>query len=527
MARSRPISRRTALKLGAGAAALPLATVNTTAAAENRVLRFVPISDLTSLDTLVTQTVANNEASFMVFDTLYGLDASLTPRPQMVEGHELSDDRLTWRFTLREGLLFHDREKVRAKDAVASIGRWAQRAPLGVHLTAVLNEIRPIDDRRFEIRLKKPYPHLLLGLGDGYCAIRPERVAAKVDAFTDAKDYTGSGPYVFLADEWNSGARAAFRRNGHYLPRQEAPSFLSGGKVVNFDRVEWTIIPDASTAAGALEKGEVDWLDAPLIDLVPQLRKTATVTVEQLKPFGLWFELVLNTRLPPFDNPALRRALFPAVDQSDFMQAVVGEQAELMRTGVGLFAVESPLRTDVGMQALTGPRDLDLARRLVRESGYAGAPIVQMAVSDVGMRSAVSQVAQDMMTRIGLNVVYQSIDIGTWALRIVSGARGGPGVWNCFTTFWTGMRVLYPGSHSPLFGPVPDPDPKMLELRDAWFDAPDLAAEKTIAEQMQLRMFEDAPFVPLGEIMTPSAYRTGLTGFVPSSYALFWNVRRA
>jgi peptide/nickel transport system substrate-binding protein len=348
-----------------------------------------------------------------------------------------------------------------------------------------------------------------------------------VDAFTDVNDHTGSGPFVFLPDEWVSGARAAFRRNERYLPRPETPSLLAGGKVVNFDRVEWTTMPDATTAAGALETGEVDWLDAPLIDLVPRLRKVPNVTVAQLRPFGVWFELVFNTNLAHFDNPALRRAVLAAVDQAGFMQAVVGEQADLMRTGIGLFAAESPLRTESGMQALTGPRDLDLARRRVKESGYTGTPVVQMAVSDVSTLALLSLVAQDMMTRIGLNVAYQSVDNSTFVARQVSGAQGGPGSWNFYCTFWTGMRVLYPGSHSPLFVPVPVSDPQMLELRNAWFDAADLAAEKSIAERMQRRMFEEALFVPLGETLTPSAHRTGLTGFVPSNYAVFWNVRRA
>ena len=132
----------------------------------------------------------------MVFDTLYGLDASLTPQPQMAEGHELSGDRITWRFTLREGLWFHDGEPVRARDAVASIGRWAQGAPLGVRMKTQLDEMRAIDDRLFEIQLKKPFPHLLYGLGRAAdCVIRPERVAGHIDAFTDAEDYTGSGPF--------------------------------------------------------------------------------------------------------------------------------------------------------------------------------------------------------------------------------------------------------------------------------------------------------------------------------------------
>ena len=89
-----------------------------------------------------------------------------------------------------------------------------------------------------------------------------------------------------------------------------------------------------------------------------------------------------------------------------------------------------------------------------------------------------------------------------------------------------GTSVLDPGSHFPLFGPAPDPDPQMKSLRDAWFDAPDLAAQQTIADRMQLRAFEDPPFVPLGEYFVPAAFRADLSGFVRSYTSLFWNVRR-
>ena len=242
----------------------------------------------------------------MVFDTLYGLDASLTPQPQMVDGHELSEDRLIWRFSLREGLRFHDGEPVRARDAVASIGRWAQRAPLGVSMKKQLDEMRAIDDRRFEIQLKKPFPHLLYGLGRAAdCVVRPERVAGHIDAFTDAKDYTGSGPYMFLPDEWVSGAYLAFRRNEHYVPRQEEPSLWAGGKVANFDRIEWTIMPDAVTAAGAVTRGEVDWLDRALPDLVSQLQQTSGVTVRATQPVWLVGRAAVQHQDPPVRQPGV------------------------------------------------------------------------------------------------------------------------------------------------------------------------------------------------------------------------------
>jgi peptide/nickel transport system substrate-binding protein len=521
------VSRRTALTLGTAAIAAGSRGDSAFGGGNPRVLRFVPSLNPSSLDSLWAQSVATREAAFMIFDTLYGLDASLTPQPQMVEGHELSEDRLTWRFSLRDGLLFHDGEPVRARDAVASIGRWAQRAPLGVSMKKQLNELRAIDDRRFEIQLKKPFPHLLYGLARAAdCVVRPERVAGHIDAFTDAKDYTGSGPYIFLPDEWISGASLAFRRNERYVPRREAPSLWAGGKVANFDRVEWTIMPDAVTAVGAVMRGEVDWLAAAVHDMVPQLRQTPGVTVEQINPFGWWAVLQFNTRAPPFDSLALRRALFPAVNQADYMGAIVGEQSDLMRTGVGLFDMESPLQTSAGIEALTGPRDLDLARKLVKESGYAGIPIVQMAATDNPRVSALNLVAQGMMTEIGLNVVFQAMDWGTVLSRLNKKQNGGSDNWNCFCAAWPGPAVLDPGSHLPLFGMVPDRDPAMLALRDAWLDAPDPASQKSIADQMQRRAFEDPPFLPLGEWFSLSTHRTGLSGFVHSDAALFWGVHR-
>jgi peptide/nickel transport system substrate-binding protein len=320
-----------------------------------------------------------------------------------------------------------------------------------------------IDDGRFAIQLKKPFPHLLYGLGRAAdCVIRPERVADHVDAFTDAKDCTGSGPYMFLLDEWVSGVSLAFRRNERYVPRQEEPSLWAGGKVANFDRIEWTVMLDPATAAGAVARGEVDWLDSALHDIAPQLRQTPGVTVEQLNPFGWWSTLQFNTKIPPFDNVTLRRALFPTVNQAEYMSAAVGDRVDLMRTGVGLFSPESPFQSNAGIEGLTGPRDLDLARRLVKASGYTGAPIVQMAATDSPKLSALNLTAQAMMTEIGLNVVFQAMDFSTLLSRVNKGGQAGSDNWNCFCAAWPGPAVLDPGSHLPLFGLVPDRDPKML-----------------------------------------------------------------
>ena len=108
---------------------------------------------------------------------------------------------------------------------------------------------------------------MLYGLGATTCFIRPERLA-KTDIGTQITDATGSGPFRFLADEFVTGSHAAYARHEGYVPRQEKASSWAGGKVANFDRVEWKFIPDPATAAAALQTGEVDWVERPLFDLI-------------------------------------------------------------------------------------------------------------------------------------------------------------------------------------------------------------------------------------------------------------------
>src|SRR5882724_9731285 len=163
------MDRRTLLKAVAGAGTLAITgRLSAPAVAQGvaaRTLRFVPQANLANFDPIWgTQYVVRN-ASAMVWDTLYGFDDKLQPQRQMVESEELSSDGLTWTFRLRPGLKFHDGEPVLAKDAVASLARWAVRDPMGQTLIAIQLELTVIDDHSFKWVLKKPYPKMLVALG--------------------------------------------------------------------------------------------------------------------------------------------------------------------------------------------------------------------------------------------------------------------------------------------------------------------------------------------------------------------------
>jgi peptide/nickel transport system substrate-binding protein len=527
------IERRAFLGAAAGLVAAP--RVVGAQGAQARTLRFVPQANLASLDPIWSTAVVVRNHGLMVYDTLYGLGGDFRPRPQMVAGHEITDDGKRWTVTLREGLRFHDGEAVRAEDCVASIRRWAKRDVLGQRLDALLDEIRALDDRRFEMRLKKPWPGLAFAFGKpsaNMCAIMPARVAA-TDPFTQVTDGTGSGPFRFRRDLFRPGDLAVYERFDGYQPRQEPADFLAGGKQVHFERVEWRVMPDPSTVSAALQNNEADWWETPHADLLPLLRRNRDIVVDLINTAGNLGVLRFNFLNPPFDNPAVRRALLPAVDQSAFMNAAMGTDPSLFRVPAGAFTPGTPLANDAGLEVLSGPRDIEAARRALRESGYRNERVVMLSATDLPVLQSLAEVAADLLRRVGFNVDLQAMDWGTHIQRRNNRGPVDQGGWSVFCTTWEGLDVSVPGSHQPIRGhgaaawagwPT---IPRLEELREAWFEATDLDAEKRIAAEMQRVVWQEVPFIPLGQVLPSMAYRRSITGVVKGGPALFWGVRRA
>jgi peptide/nickel transport system substrate-binding protein len=526
--------RRTVLATAAGLAAAPLlGGLARPALAQSaaRTLRFVPAVALTSIDPLWSLATVSYTHGYMVWDTLFSLDSKLAPHPQAAERAEVSADELVWTITLRDGLIFHDNVPVLARDAVASVKRWMQKDPIGQTIAAIAVEVKAVDDKRFQIVLKSPFRTMLFSLASRNIFVQPERIAS-TPVGTQFKEVIGSGPYRFLADEFQAGAIAHYARWEKYVPRPEAPDLWSGGHVANFDRIEWTAQPDPSTAAAALRRGEVDWLEQPLLDLVPMLGKTPGLKTEAVDPFGGLAILRFNHLLPPFDKPEMRRALLPGIDQPAVVASVVGEQAQFGRSPVGFFTEGGPMANDAGLQALTSPRDPAEVRKRLAAAGYKGERVVMLAPSDIEAIKTMSLVVQDQLSKMGLNVDLQMTDWGTMISRMAKRDPVDQGGWNLFCVTWAGLTVSNPGSSYPLRAnglaantgwPT---DEKLEALRLKWLDTSDLAAQQAIARQIQEEAFASLPFIPLGQWSQPAAYSDRLTGVIHSPFTLFWNVRR-
>ncbi|MBE9605806.1 ABC transporter substrate-binding protein [Acetobacteraceae bacterium H6797] len=525
------MQRRHLFALGAASAA-SLAMPRLGLAQGSRTLRFIPHADLAVLDPIVSNVYVTRNHAYLVYDTLFGQDEAMNPQPQMVEGFTTEDDGRRWVLTLREGLLFHDGQKVLARDCVASIRRWGQKDDLGRALMAVTDELSAPDDRRIVFRLSKPFPLLPFALGKTpgvVCAMMPERIAnTPVDkAFTEV---VGSGPFRFLPAERVSGDRVAYERFAGYKPREGGKAEgTAGPKVAHFDRIEWKVIADAATAAGALQAGEVDWWELPSNDMLPLLRRGRGFTIEPLDPSGYMVSMRINHLQGPTANPAIRRAMFMALNQKDVVMAMAGTDASLWKDGVGFFCPGTAMANDAGMEALKG--DPAAAKKALEAAGYKGEPFMIMLPGDLQANAIGGSVVADALRRAGMTVDEVSMDWGTLLQRRNKKEPVAQGGWGGYVVMNTGVDLGSPAVHANLRGDGKSSlygwceSPAIETLRGEWLAAPGLSEQQAIARKLQSQAFQDLPYMPLGQVAQLTAYKAELKGML-HGVPVFWNVKR-
>ena len=527
--------KRRSLLQGAGAAVaagtLPRIAIAQPASATT--LKFVPQANLTSLDPIWTTANVTENHGYAVYDTLFAVNSQMEPKPQMAEGYTVSDDRRTVLIRLRDGLKFHDNEPVRAQDCAASLARWSARDTLGQTVAKYVDSWGAQDDRTVKVSLKTPLPLLIDALAKSNANvpfIMPERIA-KTDPNQQIKETIGSGPYRFLADEFVPGSSAAYAKFDGYVPRQEKPEWCTGAKAAHFQRIEWKIIPDASTASVALQNGEIDWWEQVQADLVPLLRRNKDIAIGSANPSGYNGIIRFNHLHPPFNDVRIRRAVLAAVNQEDYLSSVTGGDPTAYRICKALFPCGTPFGTQAGAAAMRG--DLAAGKRMLAEAGYAGQKVVVISPTDFPSVGPFGDVTYDLLKRLGMNVELAATDWGTVVQRRASRETVEKGGWSVFHTWWPSDSILNPVLSAILRGQGEKgwfgwfKDDKIEELTSEFVTAPDQAARLRITDAIQVEAFEQVPSVPLGQFQIRSAYRANLTGMLEATAPLFWNLRRA
>ncbi|MFO1029408.1 MAG: ABC transporter substrate-binding protein [Acetobacteraceae bacterium] len=512
-----------------GAAAAPLA--RPAIGAQTKTLKMIPQVALNSIDPIWTSSQIARNMGFMVFDMLYGRDEAQNPQFQMVEADLMEDNAKTWTLRLRDGLLWHDGDKVLARDCVASLRRWMKRNAVGGALEERIDSLDAIDDRTLKFRLNKPYPHLRMVLSQFIIPplMMPERLA-RTDPFKQIPEAIGSGPFRWLPDEHVLGSHCAFARFDKYVPREEPPSYTAGGHVALLDRVEWKMIPDPQTAANALITGEVDWMEIPLPDLLPLLKKSRGVVTGNLDPYGQILFLRPNHTLPPTSSKAIRHVMMAAIDQKEVMAAVMGGDPDNAITPIGFLSTGKPEVDNAGMDEVRAHHTPAQLKAMLEKAGYRGERLVMLHPTDHIYYNPTTSIVTQMLREAGFNIDDQLMDWATVQARRTSREPLDKGGWSLFCTVVTVADYRSPLLAAFIRGNGPKgwfgwpTDERMEQLYATWLETTDPAEQTRLEREYQLQAFDFLPFIPLGRYLQTSAWRDNVRGILKGPSAVFWNI---
>ncbi|MCM5568936.1 ABC transporter substrate-binding protein [Burkholderiaceae bacterium FT117] len=504
-------------------------------AAQEKVLKVIPHSNLAILDPIWTTQYMVRNHGYMIYDTLFGTDAKSQIKPQMVDSWTVSDDNRLWTFKLRKGLVFHDGAPVTGEDVIASLSRWGKRDAMGQKLFTFVERLDSPAPDTFRIFLREACGFVLEALGkpsSNVPFIMPKRVA-ETPADKQIDDYTGSGPYVFVRDQYKPGDKAVYAKFDKYVPRNEPPSGTAGGKKVYVDRVEWNLaLRDAQQQVNALIRGEVDMIEQPAFESYAALRADPNVEIVDNNPLGFQYMLRFNHLHKPFDNPKVKAAAIMALNQEAFLKAQVGDP-KLYKVCASMFTCGTPYASNAGAEAQNlGKGNLKKAQEMLKASGYDGTPIVVMKPTDLASITKLPDVAAQLLRLAGFKVDLQSMDWNTLVSRRAKKDPPAQGGWNIFATAWVAPDIWNPltnaaigaGGDKAWFGWANSPE--IEKLRDQFARETDDAKKKSLAQQIQKAAFEYGTHAPLGEYVQPAAVRKGVKGVVSGPGNFYWNIQK-
>lgn len=495
------------------------------------VLRIRDVGDIQQMDPLLSTNYPMRDMSYLLWDTLFAVDASFEVKPQMVDTFTTSDDGKVYDFSLRSGLQFHDGAPVTSADVIASINRWMGKDSLGQEIASRLEKIEATGVTSFRISLKEPFSQLLSGLGrmTAYpLFIMPERIA-KTPIGEKLPELVGSGPFKLA--EWQPGVKFVVEKFDGYVPRSEPPSNLAGAKIAKVDRIERITIPDDTSALNALLAGEIDFVTEVAYDQLPLLEGDENFVASKKPLLGKSLQIVLNHTQPPFDNIKVRQAVQLALNQQDFMATLLGERTDLYELCAAIFMCGAPYETDVNSDRYMNS-DPEKAKALLQEAGYDGTPITFLHPTDQLFQRDMGTVLVQALRNAGFTVDDRQMDLATMFSRRNNKGTPAEGGWNMFLTAFGGDAMMDPLTNPYVTGAcekafVGWPCDEELQARwKAFLLAADEPTRKEAAVKIQDRANEIVTFIPMGQYYGVSGWSKSVSGMIESPLQLYWNVEK-
>lgn len=443
-----------------------------------------------TLDPQATSATSAFQIAKSIYDTLVEVAQDGTLQPLLADDWTVSEDGLTWTFTLNEAT-FHDGTAFDADDVVASLNRIADPdvSPKADEFEAV-DGVVAVDARTVRLELSRPAPALLASLASGWGAMLPsEKLEAGHDFGTDP---VGTG--AFRLDTWV--------RDG-YVRLEANPDYFAGAPAI--DGAEIRFVEDAAVQAQGLLAGDFHVIADPATADLPTLEGNPDVELVQ-EPSGTVLVTSINTRRPYLEDARVRRALNLAVDAETVLEVAYGGGTP---TGTFMEPGSPWLPADVEPYGY----DPERARALLDEAGVPDDLTLDMALPQpYEVHVQAGQIVQDMLGDVGIDVEIRVVEWGVWLGEVY----GGPRDFDLTVIGHTGK--LDPTGRLGGYG---DPDATYTGWDDA--DAIDLLAEAaqvsdretrgTLYADVLTRMHENPPFVYFGASNRSYAQRADVNGF--------------
>ena len=439
----------------------------------------------------------------------------------MVGDWSISPDGLTYTFTLREGLMYHDGRPVTAAPVVASIQRWAGKALGGRAIfDPFVVSMQALDDTTFQIVLSEPIGLILPTIASQRLPVLTVQTSedAALHYLDHAPNTIGSGPFTLVS--WEPGNTLIWDRWDGYVPRNEPTSGWAGSKFVMVDRVENVFVVDPNTRAALLESGEVDLVHQLPVDLFPSMDANLEVTTF-FDPHANTNQLRFNHLWPPTSNKLFRQAMALAIDQAEYVAAM--QPIPFARECYSIWGCGTALETTTDADRFLSRVDLTGAQELLAASGYAGEVVVLMAAANFTEILNAGIVSNAVLARLGVNVDFQQMDWTAMAEKRNVRARPDAGGWSMFHT-WSSAREPH---DSLFFNPQWAgwyENPVVEQLKQDYLRAPDLAERRAIAKQLQIIFMDEFPSIIVGEHYGYSGMRAGVRDFINTPIHVFWRV---
>jgi peptide/nickel transport system substrate-binding protein len=481
----------------ASAAVLNLFQDDPAAGTMGGVLKVATIGEAPHLDEHQTTAGVVAEVTYPIYETLFTYDPTYQTIPQLVSEHTVSEDGKTHTMKLRQGVMFHNGEEMKAPDVIASIQRWGRISGVGKRLIEKVTSIDPTDDYTVTWNLSEPYGTILIALAHNTqaCTIHPKSIldAATDEPLTDVAQYIGTGPYKLA--NWTRDSVLRLERFDGYTSSAETVNGYGGKKYAYLDAIEFYPVPDEAARVAGLQAGDYHMDDRNIGNDQYEVLKDYDGLISEILPPTNWDVHFLNWESPMFkDNLAMRQAIQLSMDPTPQLQSGRGG-GDFIRLDPGLMMTQTAWYTTSGQEYYNN-YDPEAAKAKLQEAGYAGEPLRFMCTQEYSYMYGAAIVMKQQLEDIGITVDFRVTD---WATVLENRAK--KDAWEMFVTghgfvpdpsqvSYVGQMNIYPGWWS---------SESSLALASDLLSESDFDTRYAIWEKVQLAHYTEIPALKIGD----------------------------